>query len=319
MPAISVLLPVRDALPYLGASLRSLWRQTLSDIEVVAVDDGSTDGSGEFLDRAARREPRLRVIHTPPLGLPSALNTALAQARAPLVARHDADDLSHRHRLELQRDSLRRHPEVAVVGSRLRVFPAAHTGIGMRRWAAWHNALLSHDDMANEMLIDSPLAHGTALLRRERLADVRGWAERGWAEDLDLWLRLLRAGARFAKRPEVLYGWRQHDRGATRRDPRYHRDRFIALKLDALEHGLLRGARQVTLVGVGESLRRYVPVFAARRRVRALECGRPSPVLIRTLEPPVILVLGSLPARRRWREAFVNSHLAERIDFVFIA
>lgn len=319
MPAISVLLPVRDALPYLGASLRSLWRQTLADFEVVAVDDGSTDGSGDALDRAARREPRLRVVHAPPRGLPSALNTGLALARAPLIARHDADDLSHRRRFELQRDTLRRHPEIAVVGSRLRLFPAPHVGVGMRRWAAWHNTLLTHDRIANEMLIDSPLAHGTALVRRDRLEGVGGWADRGWAEDLDLWLRLLRAGARFAKRSEVLYGWRQHRRSATRRDPRYRRERFIALKLDALEHGLLRGARQLTLVGVGESLRRCVPVFESHRRVRIVEAGRPSPVVIRSLAPPVVLVFGSLPARERWREAFVNSHLSERTDFVFIA
>src|SRR5689334_24261365 len=95
MPALSVLLPVRDAGPYLTASLASLWRQSFRDFEVVAVDDGSRDGSGERLERAARREPRLRVIRQDARGLPAALNRALAAARAPLLARHDADDLSH--------------------------------------------------------------------------------------------------------------------------------------------------------------------------------------------------------------------------------
>ena len=318
-PQISVLLPVRNALPYLGASLLSLWRQTLADFEVIAVDDGSTDGSGAALEQAAAREPRLTVIHTPPLGLPAALNAALGAARAPLVARHDADDLSHRRRLALQAAALARDPETAVMGCRLRMFPAPEVGAGMRRWADWHNALLTHEEMANEMLIDSPLAHGTAVVRGEWLERVGGWEERGWPEDLDLWLRLLRAGARFAKRPEALYGWRQHRGSATRRDPRYRRERFIALKLDALERGLLRGRRQVTLVGVGESLRRCVPVFEARRRVRCLEAGRPSLKILKTFEPPLILIFGSLRARDRWREAFVNSSLVERIDFAFIA
>jgi hypothetical protein len=169
------------------------------------------------------------------------------------------------------------------------------------------------------MLIDSPLAHGTALARRAWLERVGGWEERGWPEDLDLWLRLLRAGARFAKRSEVLYGWRQHRHSATRRDPRYRRERFIALKLDALERGLLRGAGHVTLIGVGESLRRCVPVFGRNRRVRVIETGRPLHQMMKTLSPPVVLVFGSPPARRRWREAFVNSHLNERTDFAFIA
>src|SRR5712691_11700827 len=119
MPAISVLLPVRNAAAWLDASLASLWRQTCRDFEVIAVNDGSTDGSGEALERAAAREPRLRVVHTPPRGLPLAL--------------HDADDLSHRARFALQLDTLRRHRDVAVVGSRLRLFPAAQAGAGMRR------------------------------------------------------------------------------------------------------------------------------------------------------------------------------------------
>lgn len=201
MPAVSVLLPVRDAARWLGPSLASLWRQTLADFEVVAVNDGSSDGSARLLDREAEFQPRLRVVHTPHRGLPAALNTALALARSPILARHDADDLSHRERLAAQLAFLRARPGVGVVGARVRLFPSGGFGTGMRRWAAWHNGLLGHDEMRRESLIDSPLAHGTAMLRRPALEAVGGWRERGWAEDLDLWLRLFEAGARFAKLP----------------------------------------------------------------------------------------------------------------------
>jgi glycosyltransferase involved in cell wall biosynthesis len=319
MPALSVLLPVHNALPWLGPSLRSLWRQSLADFEVVAVDDGSTDGSGEALERAARHEPRLRVLRGPHRGLPTALNEALARARAPVVARHDADDLSHRRRFELQLDTLRRRSEVAVVGCRLRMFPAPAVGAGMRRWASWHNSLLEHDDIAGEMLIDSPLAHGTAMTTRAWLERVGGWRERGWPEDLDLWIRLLRAGARFTKRPEVLYGWRQHRASATRRDPRYRRERFIELKLDALEHGLLHRARHMTIVGVGESLARCVPVFEAARHVRVVESGRPARRTIEAVAPPIVLVFMSPVARARWRAALAAAGYEELRHFVFIA
>jgi len=319
MPALSVLLPVRNALPWLGASLRSLARQTFADFEVVAVDDGSTDGSGEALERASEREPRLRVVHTQAQGLPLALNEALRHARGPLVARQDADDVSHRRRFELQLDTLRSDRAVAVVGSRLRLFPAPQVGAGMRRWAAWHNALLTHEAMAAERFIDSPLAHGTALLRREWLDRVGGWSERGWAEDLDLWMRLFEAGARFGKRREVLYGWRQHRASATRRDPRYRRARFIALKLDALDRGILAGTQSLTLIGVGESLARCVPVFRERRDVRVVRAGRPSNASLAAVVPPVVLVFMSPSARARWREALAKSGMREGAEFVFIS
>jgi glycosyltransferase involved in cell wall biosynthesis len=314
-----VLLPVRDAAPWLASSLASLWRQTFADFEVVAVDDGSTDSSGEMLERAARREPRLRVVHTPARGLPAALATALERARAPLIARHDADDLSHRRRFALQRAHLRAHPHDALVGCRLRVFPATHAGAGMRRWAAWHNALLDHDAMADEALIDSPLAHGTAMVRRAWLERVGGWRERGWAEDLDLWLRLLERGARFAKLPRVLYGWRQHPGSSTRRDPRYRPERFLDLREHFLARGFLRHHGRLTLVGVGTTGDAWERRLARRARVDRVMAGRPSAATVAALRPPVVLVFGARPARERWRVALRAAGSVERRDFVFVA
>jgi glycosyltransferase involved in cell wall biosynthesis len=320
MPAISVLLPVRNAAPWLAVSLDSLWRQSERDFEVIAVDDGSTDASGSILEEAARREPRLTVVRTAHRGLPAALNTAFARARAPLIARHDADDLSHRRRFERQRAMLAGDPGVAVAGCRVRLFPAAATGAGMRRWAAWHNALLDHDAIAGEVLIDSPLAHGTALIRREWLERAGGWEERGWPEDLDLWIRLLRTGARFAKHPGTFYGWRQHRGSATRRDPRYHRRRFIALKLEALKLDFLGGRRRATVVGVGASLARSLAAIGTLGvAVEACAAGRPATDVVSRLEPPAILVFMSPVARRRWRQALEARGWSERRDFVFVA
>lgn len=323
MLALSVLLPVRDARPWIEASMASLWRQTFRDFEVIAVDDGSTDGSGEWLDRAAAVETRLRVIHTEARGIPAALRTALDRARGNVIARHDADDLSHRSRFELQYDFLSSHAVVGVVGCVVRLFPAAAVGTGMRRWADWHNSLVTHEAMERELLIDSPLAHGGAMIRRAALQRVEGWRDHGWAEDLDLWVRLFAVGTRFAKMRRPLYAWRQHPRSATRRDPRYQRTRFMALKLAALERGLLRGSKRMTLVGVGRSLEAWSRGLAAvAPTTRVIEAGRPwwrGRLRPDTIEAPMILVFGSARARDRWRAALSASGLIETKHFVFVA
>jgi hypothetical protein len=189
----------------------------------------------------------------------------------------------------------------------------------MERWAHWHNRLLTHEAMVREVLIDSPLAHGTAMLRREALERAGGWIERNWAEDLDLWLRLLASGARFAKLPDVLYAWRQHSASATRRDRRYSAQRYAELRLDALRSGFLARREALTVIGVGVSLEAW-----ARRlsdlglRVQAVARGRPRPG-DSLPGAPLLLVFGSAPARERWRDHLEGLGYRETVDFVFVA
>ena len=92
-PRVSVLLPVRDGLPFLGDCLASLKAQSLRRFEIVAVDDGSRDGSAELLADEALRDSRLRLLRQPRCGLVTALNRGLEACRAPYVARIDADDI----------------------------------------------------------------------------------------------------------------------------------------------------------------------------------------------------------------------------------
>lgn len=320
MPRLSVLLPVRNARPWLDASLASLARQVFRDFEVVAVDDGSTDGSGERLEWHAGREPRLRVIRGAHAGLPAALATALRAARAPWIARHDADDLSHRERFAMQMTHLAHHRRVDVLGTRVRLFAdrGAHVGAGMRRWVRWHNRLLDHESLRRELLIDSPLAHGTAVIRREALDRIGGWHERGWAEDLDLWIRLFASGARFEKLPATLYGWRQHPASSTHTDPRYAIERFTALKREALFHGLLAHGRRTTLVGTGASLERWRAALGDR--VSAVHEARRAHVpALRAWSAPLVLVFVAEPARAAWRLALNTAGFSEMADFVFVA
>jgi glycosyltransferase involved in cell wall biosynthesis len=249
-PVVSVLLPVRDAQATLGACLDSLAAQTLADHEVVAVDDGSCDRTSAIL-AAAAADPRVRVVRTPPRGVVAALNTAIAHARGTLIARMDADDVCRRERLALQAQHLQEDPRCAILGSRVKLVGARGANRGMRDYVRWLNGLLTHADIVRDLLVESPIAHPSVMVRAEVLRDLDGYREFDGPEDYDLWLRAHARGWRFGKREEVLLEWRDHPGRLTRRDPRYSPERFRALKLEALEHGALRGGRGVVVWGAG--------------------------------------------------------------------
>ncbi len=255
-PTVSILLPVRDAGTHLESCLRSIERQTLRDFEVIAVDDGSCDGSGETLRARARSDQRYSVIPGPATGLVTALNIGLEHCRAELVARLDADDAMARQRLELQAETLGRDPTLEVVSCLVRSIPRARIAEGFRRYDCWLNSLLTHDDILRERFVESPVAHPSVMVRRSTLEAAGGYRDMGWAEDYDLWLRLLAGGARFAKIDRILHLWRDHPGRLTRTDGRYSVERFLACKAHHLVAGPVSGAGQVLIWGAGQTGRR---------------------------------------------------------------
>src|SRR5678816_2359139 len=114
---VSVIIPVYNGARFLATAIQSLLAQTLTDFEIIAVNDGSTDDSKRILDRAAAGDPRIRVLSRPNTGIVGALNDGIAMACGELVCRMDADDISLPQRLEKQVAYLAGHPECVAVGT----------------------------------------------------------------------------------------------------------------------------------------------------------------------------------------------------------
>jgi glycosyltransferase involved in cell wall biosynthesis len=264
IPRVSVLLPVRNAEETLSECLASLAAQSLEDHEVVAVDDHSTDGSRGLLERAGRADRRVRVVDNPGRGLVAALNAAAGVAAAPLLARMDADDVSHRERLSAQAARLDSEPGLTVLGTRVRLFGGPLRSEGMRAYVSWLNALLDHDAIARDLYVESPLAHPSVMMRASLLSRLGGYREFDGPEDYDLWLRAHAAGARFAKLPEVLLEWRDAPGRLSRTDPRYASVRFRDVKIQALESGPLARRPRAVVWGAGPIGKGWSKALASR-------------------------------------------------------
>src|SRR5213082_2829515 len=111
MAAVTVLMPVYNAARFLAEAVESVLAQTFADFEFVIVDDGSTDRSPRMLQRFAEHDKRIKLIARPNTGIVGALNDGLIAAQSELIARMDADDVSHPARLEKQVQFMRENPD----------------------------------------------------------------------------------------------------------------------------------------------------------------------------------------------------------------
>jgi hypothetical protein len=332
-PEVAVVMPVRNGDRWLAGTLGSIRRLRGVDFEVVIVDDGSTDATPEMLAAFARDDERVRVIRRPPSGLVAALNTGVEAARAPWVARLDADDLAHPDRLRLQLEAARGEGW-DVVGSLVRCFPRAVMGKGLLRYERWQNALLTHQAMARERFVESPLVHPSVLFNRQRVLAVGGYRDLGWAEDYDLWLRLFVAGARFGKVPRVLTLWRDHPRRYTRTADACAADAIRGCKATHLLAGPLAGARGFWMAGTGVDGKRLARDIVARggvlrgwldvnpRRLGQHIAG--APVLRLEDAPlradePVLVAVGAEGGREVARRVFDAHGLRETVDYWCVA
>jgi len=332
-PRVSVLIPVHDPGPFLEPALVSVRRQSLTDIEVVCVDDGCTDGSAELLDAFARADSRFSIVRPGRVGLVAAANLARQRARAPYLARFDADDAMHPRRLELQASFLDRHRDIDAVSCLVRHFPAAQVRAGNRDYETWLNSLRTPAEIARDIFIELPLPNPSVTMRAAVFDSVGGYRDNGHPEDYDFWLRAWEAGVRCAKVDRVLHYWREHARRVTRTHPRYSLEAFLRAKVATLLRGPLADGRPFVVWGAGMKGRRLTRLLVRagrppvalldidRRKIGRTRQGRPilPPEAMRPGSALVLGAVGARGARALIRDRLCAWGLVETRDFWMVA
>lgn len=322
-----MIVPVRDEEPYLAECLESLSAQTLSDFEVVVVDDGSSDASPTIAAEHARGDSRFRLLRQEPAGMVAASERARAEARAPLIARMDADDVALPERLELQAAAIEEEG-LAAVGGRVEYFPEPTDG--MRAYAEWLNSLVTVDVALRDLWVECPLP-GPGLMARAELVSYR---DRGWPEDYDLVLRLWERGGRFRNVDRLVHRWRDHPERLTRTQPAYTLDAFRRCKVHFLRRTLLGDGRAAVVWGAGPTGKAFArELLASGTPLAAFVEVDPRKLGKRIHGAPVVpvehaadfsgaLALGAVSGpegRARVRELAAGLGLAEGRDFVAVA
>ncbi len=329
-PLVSVVMPVHNGGKFLQQAVSSILSQTMRKLELVLIDDHSTDKAITALDQS---DPRLRILKSKGRGVVNAFNTGFSHCRGAFIARMDADDISLEKRLQCQLDYLEQQPGVDIAGSCVEIFSENGIKGGLERYQNWLNSVREPEQVRKQIFIESPLPNPSLILRRAALEQLTGYRNNAWPEDYDLLLRADAANMQMGKPAPVLLRWREHESRLTHTDTLYQRQKFMQAKTHFLVRHRLKG-RSVVIWGAGPTGRDMHDLIIVEggsvdgfievhpRRIGGQKRGLPvwSMDKIKSLGKAMLLVAVGAAGAREEIAKFANAQgKIEGRDYLFVA
>ncbi|MBI3608074.1 MAG: glycosyltransferase [Nitrospirae bacterium] len=242
---VTVLMPVYNGGDYLRQSIRSVLDQTFGDFELLIVNDCSTDDSVKVIE--SFHDPRIVIHHNEKnLGQTKSLNVGLKRVRSPYIARLDADDMACPRWLETLFGFLQTHPDCVVVGASSIIIDAGGTGRRIFRKPTEPSEILAY------FLCDTPLIHGSVMMRADAIAEVGGYNEEFVVcQDYELWSALMRKNRVIRNVPDILVKIRFYDDSTCSRQ----RDRLVFESATTLHRNI--GTMTDLTIGLDEASRLF--------------------------------------------------------------
>lgn len=198
MPLVSVVMSVYNEVRFLREAVNSILNQTFSNFEFIIINDGATDGSLEILK--SYNDERIIIVSQENMGLTKSLNKGIKLARGIYIARMDASDISAFTRLEKQAKVLETYKDISLVATWYSIIDENGKIIVKKRIP------IGMDEIEQSLKRDNPICHGSVMIRKSVLREVDLYRpEFRYAQDYDLWLRILHKGFKFFVIPEFLY------------------------------------------------------------------------------------------------------------------
>ncbi len=236
-PAVSIILPYRNASKTIFRCIQSIQLQTLQNWELLAINDQSTDSTEKKIRSQVNDDFRVKHYSTCKPGIVSALNLGVERANSDLLARMDSDDVMHPLRLEKQVDFLGRHPEVGVVAAKVcyKTNSGETFGEGFEEYVKWSNSVLEEHEISLYRFEESPIVHPSVVFRKMLFKSYGGYRDGAFPEDYELWLRWQSRGVRICKLKDILLDWYDGKNRASRIENRYSKRSFQRAKAKYLK------------------------------------------------------------------------------------
>lgn len=248
LPAVSVVLPVFNGLPFLNEAINSVLHQSFTDFELIIINDGSSDGSAQLLETF--NDPRIRLSHQTNRGLAATLNIAIRQAKGRYIARQDQDDVCLPDRFAKQVAFLDANPNVGLLGT------AAEIWVGADKTERVLRHLANNSELQFDLLFNNHFVHSSVMLRKEVFSVVGGYVEDPILqppEDYELWSRVAR-NYQVANLPDVLLAYREVATSMSRSGDRPFLQNLIRICADNLSYASEQSSFSPSVLGLANLL-----------------------------------------------------------------
>lgn len=243
-PKITVLMPAYNAGPYIREAIVSVLEQSFADFELLIVNDGSTDDTAQIIHSFT--DPRVVMISQPNKGIAAALNLGLQHARAPYIARFDADDVCYPERLQVQFDFMVTHTDYNIVGSAVDYMNEEGDYVFTHQPPA-----ITHEDIQQLKYNVCPFIHSSVFYKKDVILRNGGYNEHAYTfEDHFLWVNILNS-EKAGNIPQPLIRVRLNP-GSITIDEKWRTRKFREIKYRSLKKRSITAAEGQQLAEIGE-------------------------------------------------------------------
>ncbi|MEZ5021876.1 MAG: glycosyltransferase [Chitinophagales bacterium] len=227
---ISILMPVKNAMPFLSECLSSIINQTYQNWELIAVNDHSTDTSFETLTQYANQDKRIKVLNNNGSGIIDALRLAYSKCSGFYISRMDADDIMSNNKLEVLSEALKTNGLGHIAVGKVKYFSENVLGNGYKSYEKWLNSLTEEGTNFTEIYKECVIPSPCWMVHKTDFENCGAFKSNIYPEDYDLCFRFYENGLQCIPCNETLHYWRDYAIRTSRTNEHYADNRFLNLK-----------------------------------------------------------------------------------------
>jgi glycosyltransferase involved in cell wall biosynthesis len=247
---ISIVMPVKNAMPFLVPCLKSILNQSYTNWQLVAVNDHSTDDSNSILNEFQNKDNRITVLQNEGHGIVSALNHAFKKTTGAFIHRMDADDLMPSTKLEMMLQAI--EPESVVTGKVEYFSDESEVGDGFLKYENWLNTLSQQKNYWADVYRECPIASPAWLMNRSEFELIGGFKSDLMPEDYDLCFRIYQNKLKVVSVPDIVHRWRDSASRSSRNMPVYYPMAYYPLKVHYFLSIDRNESKELVLIGAGK-------------------------------------------------------------------